>query len=103
MPRLPVAGFRRGDRGLPSTSRCGVGSPPGRVGLKRRTLMNVRAYEGPQDRLGRPLKDLRISVTDRCNFRCPYCMPGEVFGRDYPFLKRDQVLTFEEITRVARI
>ena len=56
----------------------------------------------PLDRLGRPVRDLRISVTDRCNFRCTYCMPKEVFGRDYAFLPRDQVLTFEEIERVAR-
>ena len=56
----------------------------------------------PLDRLGRPLRDLRISVTDRCNFRCTYCMPKEIFGRDYAFLPRDQVLTFEEIGRAAR-
>ena len=56
----------------------------------------------PLDRLGRPLHDLRISVTDRCNFRCTYCMPKEVFGRDYAFLPREQVLTFEEIERSAR-
>src|SRR5262245_16331358 len=56
----------------------------------------------PLDRLGRPIRDLRISVTDRCNFRCTYCMPKEVFGRDYAFLPRDQVLSFEEIERVAR-
>jgi cyclic pyranopterin phosphate synthase len=56
----------------------------------------------PLDRLGRPLHDLRISVTDRCNFRCTYCMPKEVFGRDYEFLPRDQVLSFEEIERAAR-
>ncbi len=55
----------------------------------------------PRDRLGRRLHDLRISVTDRCNFRCVYCMPKEVYGRDFPFLPRDQVLSFEEITRVA--
>jgi cyclic pyranopterin phosphate synthase len=54
------------------------------------------------DRLGRPIRDLRISVTDRCNFRCVYCMPKEVFGRDYPFLPRAELLTFEEIERVAR-
>jgi GTP 3',8-cyclase len=57
----------------------------------------------PLDRLGRPLRDLRISVTDRCNFRCTYCMPKEVFGRDYAFLPRDQVLSFEEIERTARV
>jgi GTP 3',8-cyclase len=56
----------------------------------------------PLDRLGRPLHDLRISVTDRCNFRCTYCMPKEIFGRDYEFLPRDQVLSFEEIERAAR-
>ena len=57
----------------------------------------------PIDTLGRPLRDLRISVTDRCNFRCVYCMPKEVFGRDYQFLERAELLTFEEIERVARI
>jgi cyclic pyranopterin phosphate synthase len=56
----------------------------------------------PRDLLGRPVHDLRISVTDRCNFRCTYCMPKEVFGRDYAFLPHDQILTFEEIERVAR-
>jgi cyclic pyranopterin phosphate synthase len=55
-----------------------------------------------KDTFGRPLRDLRISVTDRCNFRCVYCMPREVFGRDYHFLPRAEVLTFEEITRLAR-
>jgi cyclic pyranopterin phosphate synthase len=57
---------------------------------------------GARDTLGRPLRDLRISVTDRCNFRCVYCMPKEVFGRDYHFLERRELLTFEEIARVAR-
>ena len=56
----------------------------------------------PGDRLGRNVRDLRISVTDRCNFRCPYCMPKTVFGRDYPFLARAELLSFEEIVRVAR-
>ena len=55
------------------------------------------------DTLGRPLRDLRISVTDRCNFRCTYCMPKEVFGRDFAFLPRAEILTFEEIARLARI
>ena len=58
---------------------------------------------GPTDTLGRAMRDLRISVTDRCNFRCTYCMPKEVFGADYAFLPRDQVLSFEEIERAARI
>jgi len=53
------------------------------------------------DTLARPMRDLRISVTDRCNFRCTYCMPKGIFGRDYEFLPRDQLLSFEEITRVA--
>jgi len=55
------------------------------------------------DRLGRPLRDLRISVTDRCNFRCSYCMPKEVFDRDYRFLPQSSLLSFEEITRTARL
>jgi cyclic pyranopterin phosphate synthase len=54
------------------------------------------------DTLGRALRDLRISVTDRCNFRCVYCMPKDVFGRDYPFLPHAEILTFEEIARLAR-
>ncbi len=56
-----------------------------------------------QDRLYRPMKDLRISVTDRCNFRCSYCMPKEIFGDDYVFLPRDELLTFEEMERLAKI
>ena len=55
------------------------------------------------DTLDRPLRDLRISVTDRCNFRCVYCMPKEVFGRDYRFLDRVELLTFEELERLARL
>jgi cyclic pyranopterin phosphate synthase len=56
-----------------------------------------------RDSFDRPLRDLRISVTDRCNFRCVYCMPKEVFGRDYRFLERRELLTFEEIERLARV
>jgi GTP 3',8-cyclase len=55
------------------------------------------------DTLGRPLRDLRISVTDRCNFRCAYCMPKEVFDKDYAYLPQDALLSFEEITRTARL
>ena len=55
------------------------------------------------DTMGRPLKDLRISVTDRCNFRCTYCMPAEIFGESYKFLPKDEILSFEEIARLARI
>ena len=57
---------------------------------------------GPLDTLRRPVRDLRISVTDRCNSRCTYCMPKEIFGRDYEFLTREALLSFEEIERVAR-
>lgn len=55
------------------------------------------------DKFGRPLKDLRISVIDRCNFRCTYCMPKEIFGRDFIFMPREQLLSFEEIERLAKI
>ncbi len=57
----------------------------------------------PRDRLERPLRDLRISVMDRCNFRCPYCMPREQFHDSYRFLKSSQRLSFEEILRLARL
>ena len=57
----------------------------------------------PVDTLGRPVRDLRISVTDRCNFRCVYCMPKEVFGHEYRFLDRKELLTFEELERVVRV
>jgi len=56
----------------------------------------------PLDTLGRPVRDLRISVTDRCNFRCSYCMPKSVFGREYRFMDRKELLTFEELERVAQ-
>jgi cyclic pyranopterin phosphate synthase len=56
----------------------------------------------PVDTLGRPVRDLRISVTDRCNFRCTYCMPKSVFGHEYRFMDRKELLTFEELERVAR-
>ena len=54
-----------------------------------------------KDKFGRPMRDLRISVTDRCNFRCPYCMPAEIFGEAYEFLPRADILTFEELTRLV--
>ena len=57
----------------------------------------------PVDTLGRPLRTLRLSVTDRCNLRCTYCMPSEVFGPGYPFLPREAILTFEEITRLVQV
>ena len=55
------------------------------------------------DTMKRPMRDLRISVTDRCNFRCPYCMPAEIFGEAYEFLPREEILTFEEITRLTAL
>jgi len=55
------------------------------------------------DKFGRPLKDLRISVIDRCNFRCTYCMPKEIFGKDFQFMPKDQLLSFEEIERLAKV
>jgi len=57
----------------------------------------------PRDVLGRPIRDLRVSVTDRCNFRCPYCMPREIFGASHAFLPRSDVLSFEEICRVVSV
>ena len=59
--------------------------------------------KAPADSRGRPIRDLRISVTDRCNFRCTYCMPKEIFDANHEFLPHDELLTFEEIVRVARI
>src|SRR5438876_1621703 len=64
---------------------------------------DLPAAASAADTLGRPLRDLRISVTDRCQFRCTYCMPREVFGRDFVFLPRGQLLTFEELTRLAGV
>ncbi len=66
-------------------------------------MASLPVGEGPlADPRGRELRDLRISVTDRCNFRCVYCMPRSVFDKDYPFLPRSELLSFEEITRIAR-
>jgi len=64
---------------------------------------DAKSISGPSDRLGRPVRDLRISVTDRCNFRCSYCMPAEIFGEKYAFLPRAEILSFEEIERLANI
>jgi len=73
----------------------------------RTALLGASARVAPSGRLadtrGRALRDLRVSVTDRCNFRCVYCMPKDAFGRDYPFLAHSELLTFEEIARLARI
>jgi cyclic pyranopterin phosphate synthase len=67
------------------------------------TVHHLRGPQSPLDRLGRPLHDLRISVMDRCNFRCPYCMPKEQFHEHYRFLKSQERLSFEEIVRLARL
>lgn len=63
----------------------------------------IKEELGAVDLLKRPLRDLRISVTDKCNFRCQYCMPAEIFGPDYQFLPQNELLSFEEITRLTRI
>ena len=68
-----------------------------------RPIQAIAASGQLLDGLGRPLRDLRISVTDRCNFRCSYCMPKEVFDRDHPYLPHSALLSFEEITRLARV
>jgi cyclic pyranopterin phosphate synthase len=67
------------------------------------TVHHLRGLQNPLDRLGRPLQDLRISVMDRCNFRCPYCMPKEQFHEHYRFLKSQERLSFDEIVRLARL
>jgi len=66
-------------------------------------LINTQENSPILDKFGRRLRDLRISVTDRCNFRCTYCMPAEIFGEKYEFLPRLHILTFEEITRLTRL
>jgi cyclic pyranopterin phosphate synthase len=74
-------------------------------GILPEALYNDRVTTLPPllDTLGRSVRDLRISVTDRCNFRCVYCMPKTVFGRDYPFMPRNDLLSFEEIARIVRV
>src|SRR2546430_3614747 len=83
-----------------SRTQCAPASPP-EAGIPEPHTFPVGT--NPLDTLGRPLHDLRISVTDRCNFRCVYCMPKEIFGKDYQFLPRAEILTFEEIERLVRI
>lgn len=63
----------------------------------------MRTEPAIYDYFNRPLRDLRISVTDKCNFRCTYCMPAEIFGPDYPFLKKNELLSFEELERLTKI
>jgi cyclic pyranopterin phosphate synthase len=87
-----------------SSAAAGAAAPAGAgSGTPAADASEFDGRPGVADRFGRALRDLRISVTDRCNFRCPYCMPAEVFGRDFAFLPHDQVLSFEEIERLARV
>ncbi|MCZ2105514.1 MAG: GTP 3',8-cyclase MoaA [Comamonadaceae bacterium] len=92
MPADPISYTARRVDGRVQSSRSAAPELP--AAAPAGTLIDTR---------GRPLRDLRISVTDRCNFRCTYCMPKEVFGAGYKFLPRDEVLSFEEITHLARI
>ena len=78
--------------------RCGNG----KFSLNKTPVKEERSHS-PTDTFGRPLRDLRISVTDRCNFRCPYCMPAEIYGERYQFLPKQEILTFEEMARLANI
>jgi len=87
---IPVLDQRAGSLPLPLPDRAD------------RSLSQGLANGTTADTLGRPLRDLRISVTDRCNFRCSYCMPKEVFDKDYAYLPHSALLSFEEITRIAR-
>ena len=90
---IPIADARR-DRALPQPGADASG--PGE-------WVDTVDTRDTRDTLGRHLHDLRISVTDRCNFRCTYCMPKDVFGKDYQFLPHKELLSFEEIERIARI
>ena len=83
------------------TPRGGTAIPSGGTVAATATAFDGRP--GVADTFGRPIRDLRISVTDRCNFRCTYCMPREIFGRDFEFLPKEMVLTFEEIGRLAGV
>jgi cyclic pyranopterin phosphate synthase len=95
----PADGAENGpSRGRTPPARSPQAEEPVHHPTLRATLGRMAAL----DTLGRPLRDLRISVTDRCNFRCVYCMPKEVFGRGYRFMERRELLTFEEIERVVR-
>jgi cyclic pyranopterin phosphate synthase len=73
------------------------------VRIVQSNVRDIREPANPLDRLGRPIRDLRISVMDRCNFRCPYCMPKEQFHEHYRFLQSQERLSFEEIVRLARL
>lgn len=92
--RVSAGGFRPADYHVRMEPTTPAPSAP---------TLDFDGRAGAPDRFGRALRDLRISVTDRCNFRCPYCMPAEVFGRDFAFLPQSQVLSFEEVARLAAI
>ena len=104
---IPLTPSRRSGSSDPD---CGGPKTPAHIsgaaraaGLPADPSQRDRQQPSVIDTLNRPLRDLRISVTDRCNFRCTYCMPKEIFERDYQFLRRDEILSFEEIARLARI
>jgi cyclic pyranopterin phosphate synthase len=80
-----------------------VATPGAAPAARRSAAQQLPSTGSLADRFHRPLRDLRISLTDRCNFRCVYCMPRAVFGRDYAFLDHEELLTFDEIERIARI
>src|SRR6476469_9486544 len=89
---------------IPLTDARGASTAAAREAFVREAAATPRAAAAVAlDTRGRPLHDLRISVTDRCNFRCVYCMPKDVYGRDFPFLPPPELLTFEEIARIAKI
>src|SRR2546422_6687735 len=69
----------------------------------REVIVPLNALPAPRDTLARPMRDLRISVMDRCNFRCPYCMPRETYHEQYRFLGSHERLSFDEIVRLARL
>jgi cyclic pyranopterin phosphate synthase len=99
MQPLPVVGRPTVTSPAADTSPAITAAPVDQLG---HAPLNTLGH-APLDTLGRALRDLRVSVTDRCNFRCTYCMPREVFGREYAFLPREEILTFEEIARLAGV
>ena len=91
---------------LKSPSSRGVGRAPSVIPAEAGISSSPSPHEegpGLADTLGRPVRDLRISITDRCNFRCTYCMPAEIFGERYTFLPREAILSYEEIARLTRL
>ena len=99
IPISPTS-FRRRAALLPESTPHGTAEPLAAHGPG---AFDTPTDAAPRDQLGRPLRDLRISVIDQCNFRCGYCMPKEVFHKDYAFLSREELLSFAEIVRLARV